>query len=230
VLIKYFRNVANTDLNALFPNVRVVMSIFDTLTLGVPAIAGGIPILLNLASTVTVLFLVIGFYLGMVAAVEHDELKRAFAAMSGLAALIGFIMRQWLRYQRASLKYQRELTDNIYFRNVNNNAGIFDYIIGSAEDQECKEAFLAYYFLRTASVPLTQAELDRRIEQWLEAAFGVATDFAVTDALARLERFSLLKRDGEHLHALAPDEAVAQLSDVWSKLLPYRAPPSVVAS
>ena len=222
VLIKYFRNVANTDLNALFPNVRVVMSVFDTLTLGVPAIAGAIPILLNLASTVTVLFLVIGFYLGVVAAVEHDELKRAFAAMSGLAALIGFVMRQWLRYQRASLKYQRELTDNIYFRNVNNNAGIFDYIIGSAEEQECKEAFLAYYFLRTASVALTQSELESRIDQWLEAAFGVETDFAVTDALAKLERFSLLKRDGERLHALAPDEALAHLARAWSKLLPYR--------
>jgi hypothetical protein len=49
VLIKYFRNVANTDLNALFPNVRVVMSVFDTLTLGVPAVAGAIPILFNLA-------------------------------------------------------------------------------------------------------------------------------------------------------------------------------------
>ena len=32
----------------------------------VPAIAGGIPILINLASTVTVLFLVVGFYLGLV--------------------------------------------------------------------------------------------------------------------------------------------------------------------
>ena len=229
VLIKYFRNVASTDLNALFPNVRVVMSLLDTLTLGVPAIAGGIPILLNLTSTITVLFLVIGFYLGMVAAVEHDKLERAFAAMSGLAALIGFIMRQWLRYQRASLKYQRELTDNIYFRNVNNNAGIFDYIIGSAEDQECKEAFLAYYFLRTASAALTQAELERRIEQWLEAAFGVETDFAVGDALARLERFSLLERDGERLAALPPDEALAHLRRAWSNLLPCAARSPAVA-
>ena len=49
------------------------MSIFDKLLLSVPALAGGVPILLNLASTVTVLFLVIGFYLGLVAAVEHDQ-------------------------------------------------------------------------------------------------------------------------------------------------------------
>src|SRR5262249_19673742 len=56
VLIKYFRNIASSDLNALFPNVQVVMSTLDKLVLGVPALAGGIPILMKLASTVTVLF------------------------------------------------------------------------------------------------------------------------------------------------------------------------------
>jgi hypothetical protein len=215
VLIKYFRNVAGTDLNALFPNVRVVMSMLDSLALGVPALVGAIPILINLASTVTVLFLVIGFYFGIVAAVEHDELKRAFAAMSGLAALVGFVMRQWLRYQRQSLKYQKELSDNIYFRNVTNNAGIFDYMIGAAEEQECKEAFLAYYFLRTAATAPTQAELERRIESWLQETFGVEIQFDVADALAKLERLGLLKRDGERLAVPSPDETLARLDRVW---------------
>jgi uncharacterized protein DUF3754 len=222
VLIKYFRNVASTDLNALFPNVRVVMSMLDSLALGVPALAGAIPLLLNLASTVTVLFLVIGFYLGIVAAVEHDELKRAFAAMSGLTALIGFVMRQWLRYQRQSLKYQKELTDNIYFRNVNNNAGIFDYMIGAAEEQECKEAFLAYYFLRTGATAPTQIELERRIESWLQETFAVDIDFEVEDALAKLDRFGLLKRDGERLAVPSPDETLAHLDRVWGDFFPYR--------
>src|SRR5262249_50348198 len=156
----------------------------DKMMLSVPALAGAIPILLNVVSTMTVLFLVAGFYLGIVAAVEHDEMKSAFAAMSGLVALIGFVMRQYVRYQRQSLKYQKELTDNIYYRNVNNNAGIFDYIIGSAEDQECKEAFLAYYFLRTGTTAPTQAELEARIEGWLSQRFGVEVEFEVDDALA----------------------------------------------
>ena len=215
VLIKYFRNIASTDLNALYPNVRVVMSIFDKLVLSVPALAGAVPILFNLASTVTVLFLVIGFYLGLVAAVEHDHMKTAFAAMSGLVALVGFVMRQWLRYQRQSLKYQKELTDNIYFRNVNNNAGIFDYVIGAAEEQECKEAFLAYFFLRTATTAPTQAELDARIEQWLSATCSVDVDFEADDALAKLERLGLLIRDGERLSVPAPKETLARLDRVW---------------
>jgi len=215
VLIKYFRNIAASDLNALYPNVRVVMSLLDKLTLSVPALAGGIPILLNLASTVTVLFLVVGFYLGIVAAVEHDEMKTAFAAMSGLVALVGFVMRQYLRYQRQSLKYQKELTDNIYFRNVDNNAGIFDYIIGAAEEQDCKEAFLAYYFLRVAGAPPTQVALDATIEQWMRGKFAVDIDFEADDALRKLDRLGLLSRDGERLSVPSPAEALAQLDRVW---------------
>src|SRR5262249_11685231 len=58
VLIKYFRNIASWDLNTLFPNVRVVMSTFDKFFLSGPALVGAIPLLIKLASTVTILFLV----------------------------------------------------------------------------------------------------------------------------------------------------------------------------
>src|SRR5262249_9720662 len=126
ILIKYFRDIARGDLNMLFPDVRVVMSLFDKFALGLPAIVGGIPIILNLLPTITVLFVVIGFYLGLSGAVQDDEMKAALAALSGLAALGGFLMRQWLKYQRQSLKYHKELSDNVYFRNINNNAGVFD--------------------------------------------------------------------------------------------------------
>jgi Protein of unknown function (DUF3754) len=215
VLIKYFRNIAGIDLNALFPDVRVVLSWRDKLLLSGPALAGGLPILLKLASTITVLFLVIGFYFGLSAGVADKEMTGALAALSGLVALGGFIMRQWLRYQRQSLMYQKELTENIYFRNVNNNAGIFDTMIGAAEDQECKEAFLAFYFLCTAASAPTEAELEDSIEGWLAQAFGVEVGFKVGDALAKLDRLGLLKRDGEQLSVLPLDAALQKLDGVW---------------
>jgi hypothetical protein len=215
VLIKYFRNIAGVDLNALFPNARVVLSLRDKLMLSGPALAGGLPILLKLASTITVLFLVAGFYFGLSATVADEQMAGALAALSGLIALGGFIMRQWLRYQRQSLKYQQELTENVYFRNVNNNAGIFDTMIGAAEDQECKEAFLAFYFLCTATSAPAQGELEDRIESWLARAFGVDVGFKVGEALAKLDRLGLLKRDGEQLSVLPPDAALRKLDRVW---------------
>jgi hypothetical protein len=224
IMLKYFRNIASTDLHALFPNVRVVMSNVDKLVLGIPAIAGGIPILLNLYATITVLFLVIGFYLGFTSAIEDKEMKTALAALTALVALGGFVMRQFGKYQRQSLKYQIELNDNVYYRNINNNTGIFDYIIGAAEEQECKEAFLAYYFLHTASAPLTADELDGHIEAWLRDSFGVDLDFEVDDALNKLERLGLLSRQGERLFVSPLDEAVAQLRRVWDSYFSAQAP------
>ncbi len=219
VLLKYFRNIAASDLYALFPNVRVVMSSLDKLMLGVPAVAGGIPILLKLFATITVLFLVVGFYVGTNATIEDKDMKTALAALTGLVALGGFAMRQWLKYQRQSLKYQIELTDNIYYRNINNNAGIFDYVVGAAEDQECKEALLAYYFLLTATSAPTAAELIERVENWLRGRFGFDLDFAAGDALAMLERFGVLRRDGERLFVSPLDGASAQLQRFWTGLL-----------
>jgi len=224
VLIKYFRNIAGIDLNALFPNVRVVLSWRDKILLSGPALAGGLPILLKLASTITVLFLVIGFYFGLSASVADEQMAGAFAALSGLVALGGFVMRQWLRYQRQSLQYQKELTENVYFRNVNNNAGIFDAMIGAAEDQECKEAFLAFYFLSTASSAPDRDGLEDSIESWLSCAFGVAVGFKVGDALAKLDRLGLLLRDGERLSVLPLDAALLKLDGVWGDF--FRPKPS----
>ena len=228
VLIKYFHNIASADINALFPHVRVVMSLRDKLLLSGPALIGGLPILLKLASTITVLFLVIGFYLGLSGSMKGDEMATAFAAVSGLVALGGFIMRQWLRYRHQSLKYQKELTDNIYFRNVNNNAGMFDALIGAAEDQECKEAFLAYWFLCAATAATAPPELKQRIESWLRQTFGIEVDFAVAEALGRLDRLGLLVRERERLAVLPPDQALRRLDRAWEGY--FRAEPGAAGT
>ena len=94
------------------------------------------PDVANLLPTLTVLFLVAGFYLGLTRPVEHEQVIRAFAALSGLAALGALIMRQRLKYERLSLKYQKQISDHVYHRNISNNTGIFDYIVGAAEEQE----------------------------------------------------------------------------------------------
>ncbi len=222
VLIKYFHNIAVADLNMLFPNARVALSLIDKLMLGVPAVFGGIPLLINLIPALSVILLVIGFYLGFTGTVEDDQVKQALAALSGVAAVGGFIMRQWMKFERQSLKYQKAVTDNVYYRNVNNNAGIFDYIIGAAEAQETKEAFLAFYFLLTAPAPLTETELDHQVEHWLHQKFNTDLDFEVHDGLAKLERLGLLTRDAEGRLAVTPiGEALRRLDALWDRIFEF---------
>lgn len=220
VLLKVFQNIASADLNALFPDVRVGMTLRDQLTLGVPALIGGIPILIKLASTLTVLFLVAGFYLGLSSSIRDDEWAGALAALGGLVALGGFFVQQWIRFQRQTLLHEKAISDNIYFRNVNNNVGVFDTIIGEAEDQECKEAFLAYYFLLASGGEKTAQEIDRRIEGWLKQAFRADLDFECSDALSKLDALGLLRRNDERLSVLPLDAALARLDRVWSDFFP----------
>jgi len=221
VFIKYFRNIPHMDLATLFPNVRVVMSNLDRLMFWVPAVVLGTPMVMKVISTISVQIIVVGFYLGLWAAIDQMQMNGALAAGGALAALVGFLMTQWVKYERRSLKYQKQITDNVYFHNINNNAGIFDYIIGAAEEQECKEAFLAFYFLFTATEPLVQTELDARVEAWLAQNFGADIDFEVDDAVAKLERLGVLRRDGDKLSVMGLDDALAKLDHRWDNFFTF---------
>ena len=217
VLFKFFRHVARGDLEALFPNVRVVMSLLDQLTLGVPALVGGVPILIKLASTLTVLFVVAGFYLGLSGTLRDNDTDQALAALSGLLALCSFLLRQWGNFHRQSLIHQKQLTDNVYYRNVNNNSGIFSYLIGEAEDQDWKEALLAYYGLLTVPAPLAREALKARVEELLARRFGVAAEFAIDAALVRLKGLDLVSESGDLLSALPLPDALSRLGKEWQE-------------
>jgi hypothetical protein len=219
VLFKYFRDIARGDLEALFPNARVVMSVFDQFALGVPAVVGGVPILLKLASTLTVLFAVIGFYLGINGTIHDRDTEQALAALSGLFALGAFMLRQWGNFHRQSLIHQKQVTDNIYYRNINNNSGIFNYLIGEAEEQDWKEALLAYYGLLTATAPLTRQALGARVEALLVRMFGIRLAFGSDDALAKLAELGLLCEQGGCVSVPPLAEALVRLEEQWERLL-----------
>jgi hypothetical protein len=219
VLFKYFRHIARADLKALFPNVRVVRSLLDHLMLGVPAILGGVPILIKLASTLTVLFLVAGFYLGLSGTMQDRDMEQALAALSGILALGAFLLRQWGNFHRQSLIHQKQVTDNVYYRNVNNNAGIFSYLIGEAEDQDWKEVLLAYYGLLIEAEPVTRDVLDARIEELLARMIGVSADFDVDHALSRLRQFDLVIETDGGLTAVPLVDALRRLDREWKGLL-----------
>lgn len=219
VLFKYFRHIARADLKALFPNVRVVRSLLDHLMLGVPAILGGVPILIKLASTLTVLFLVAGFYLGLSGTMQDRDMEQALAALSGILALGAFLLRQWGNFHRQSLIHQKQVTDNVYYRNVNNNAGIFTYLIGEAEDQDWKEVLLAYYGLLIEAGPVTRDVLDVRIEELLARVIGVSADFDVDHALSRLRQFDLVIETDGGLTAVPLVDALRRLDREWKGLL-----------
>jgi hypothetical protein len=220
VMIKCFHNIASADLEALYPGVRVVMTTRDKLMFGLPALVAGIPLLIKLAPAAIVIYGLLRFYLG-----DREPgstgIGEALIVATGFMALGGFLMNQWVKFERRSLLYQQQVNDTIYFHNVTNNVGIFDYIIGVAEEQECKEMLLAYFLLLTAGTPLSKAELDHAVEAWLARCLGVSVDFDVEDAVAKLERYGLLVRQGERLAVVPMPDALSELDRRWDGVFQF---------
>jgi hypothetical protein len=57
--------------------------------------------------------------------------------------------------------------------------------------------------------------LERRIEAWLKKTFGVEVEFAVDEALAKLDRLGVLIPHGRPPRGSHLDEALARLDCVW---------------
>jgi hypothetical protein len=217
-LIKHFRNVAGPELVTLHPGAKPSMRPRDQAMLAGPAVVAGVPVLLNIWPALTVIFAVLAAYLGAQGVIEENELKRALAAVSGLVAVGAFIMRQRLKYEAQTLRYQKQLADTVYFRNIANNSGVLDLLIGAGEEQDAKEAFLAYSVLRREAQPLVKAEIDNFCEAFLRERFGLEIDFEIQDALGKLERLGLVSHEGETYSAVAPAEALVKLDAAWDGL------------
>jgi hypothetical protein len=212
--LKHFGDVPQADLLALHPGATPTMQRRDQLIIGVPAIAGGVPLLAQLWSALTVLFALVAAWLGMESAINESQLKRALAALSGVIALGAFLMRQRLKYNAQRLAYQKQLADTVYFHTIANNAGVIDGLIGAAEQQDAKEAILAYWALLTGG-PMDKLTLDRACEDFLKTNMQRETDFEIGDALAKLETFRLVTREGEMYRAVTTIEALARLDEAW---------------
>jgi len=222
-IVKHFRDVATAELVTLHPGARPSMRPRDQVFLAAPAIVAGTPVLLNLWPALTVIFAVLAAYFGARGVIDDDQLKRALAAVSGLVAVVAFVMRQRLKYETQTLRYQKQLADTVYFRNLANNAGVIDLLVGAGEEQDAKEAFLAYAMLAHAGAPMGKGELDMTCEQFLREKLNLAIDFEIGDALAKLERLGLIVSDQESYRAAPVRDALAKLDAAWDNLFNFSA-------
>jgi hypothetical protein len=115
----------------------------------------------------------------------------------------------------------KALADNLYFKNLDNNAGVFYHLIDAAEEEEFKEAVLAYYFLLTVKRPLTQKALDQRIENWLADRWDCQIDFEIGDAIQKLQRLKLITAENDYLRSVPLNSAKQQLDTIWDNYFTY---------
>jgi len=207
IYLKFFKNIPKADVEMVLPNARLGMRPLDKLMLGGPLAAGAF-------SSVIKLFLAFGAAAaGGVSLTYEDPTMRVVGTL--LLVMAGYFMKGLSGYKNTKLNYMQTLSQGLYFKNLANNASVVYQLLKLAEDEEIKEALLAYHFLYKSEKPLSMEELDNQVEQWFKDKFDRNFDFDVEDGLVKLKKLGLVKSSKDTLKALELEKAIALLDKRW---------------
>jgi Protein of unknown function (DUF3754) len=210
VFIKIFKDIPKQDVEMLLPGTTVRMTIADRGKIVLPALSG----------LMITIWKIIKGALVLAAAGVYGTL--AFLGLVG--GTIGYGMRSFYGYQQTKQKYQLSLTQSLYYQNLDNNSGALCRLIDEAEEQECREAMLAYFFLwrQGSDAGWTGQQLDDAIESFLEQRVQVQVDFELSDAIDKLKRLQLVEPVAEdRLRAVPIDVALGALDRAWDGYFQY---------
>lgn len=239
IYLYLYKDIPELDLEFLFPNIKISMTKKNRLL--IPALGAAFSIVFKvlpkLLLVISILFYVMScnFNIEALQQVGEEDVENITALLVALLSLIltlgGLAFQQYSKYQSKQIKFQKDVTDNLFYRLLATNAGVFKSLIDGAEEEECKEIILVYYHLLTKDVPFTPAELNKRIEKWMEDKFGTSIDFDIHGTLNSLEKIrgkvreqelSLLSYNNEgNCIVLSLDEAKTVIDYVWDNLFLY---------
>ncbi len=216
--LRLFKNVPKLDLEVLFPNTSPKMRTVDQMKIIAPLIGG---------------LVTLGMKFGPLL-FGGGEGETSLALVGGiLTALATYILKSWNKYMKTKEAYLSQVSKDLYFKGQANNSAVITTIVDLSEEQEVKEALLAYSFLLIDGAGVHNMEsLDLRIEKWLLEKGG-GCDFEVDDALEKLVDLKILKKnDGgtgsptgvnadELLSVLGPQECLSRLDEIWDGLYDY---------
>jgi len=221
-IIKLFQNVPKADLEMLFPNSEVRMRPIDKVIIGASAVVGGAVVLVTkLGASILLLAALLAFWLGWRSESVEMTQQHFISFGIGIGVFASFIFKEWSKFKNRKIKFMKALSDNLYFKNLDNNAGVFHTLIDAAEEEDFKEAVLAYTFLLNSTSGLSASELDKKIEDWFQQKYNCQVDFEISDALAKLEQMRLITCEQETYHALSLAQAKQCLDKHWDTIFNY---------
>lgn len=209
VYIKVFKNIPKNDIDMLLPGTEVRITWFDQSKILVPTIGGVLFTLYKILS---------------------GALFVAFAGVYGFLAFIGLVsgtigygVRSFYGYLNTRDKYHLNVTRNLYYQKLDSNAGVLMRVLDEAEEQEFREALIAYYLLwrHAGAQGWTVDQFDREAERWIFEKSSASVDFEITDALDKLSRWGLISTAPEgRWKANDPDMVLMTLRSQWESLMP----------
>ena len=211
VYLKIFKDIPKADQDMLLPGARVRLSKLDQALIIYPLAAG------------------IGLTMYKIGA---SLLETSVATVGSLltwslaAAVGGYGYKSYHSYQVKKQDYSLRLTKSLYYKSLDNNTGVLMRLLDEAEEQECRETFLAYFCLWKYAPPegWNAEQLDDYVELYLEGNANLKVDFEIGDALAKLERLKIVRKTGDTYHAQPIDKALEMLDWTWDNYFKYANP------
>jgi len=209
VYLRMFKDVPHVDMEMHLPEqgTRVKMRWIDKAQIASPVVMGVPALAMKL--------------LGVGLAAMGNPLLLAPLAIAPISAGVN----SFFGFQRAKHKHLSSMIRNLYYLTLANNGSVLTRLVDSAEEEEYKETMLAYFFLWRASESdesWTMEKLDLHVEAFLKSVSGVEINFEIEDALGKMFRLGLARRDSQgRLRAVPIDRALAALDRKWDDTFRY---------
>ena len=213
VYFKLFKEIPKDDIEMLLPGGRLKMPKFAIGKLGASLVGAIGYVSWKLSGSVTALITALTTF-------SYTAIVTLFGPVSLIA---GYGYKQWAGYQAAKQSYTMQLTQSLYYLNLDSNAGVLFHVLDEAEEQECREAILAYYYLwrYAGENGWTEKDLDDYVELDLERLANLKVDFEIGDALEKLETLELIEKNGDRYKAVPIDKALEKLDYRWDNYFTY---------
>ena len=210
VFLKLFKDIPQMDVEMLLPGTRIKMPLLERFKLGG-----------SLTSS-------IGYVGWKLSAMSLTSLSGALALgttaafltlYTPIALILGYGYKTWYSFQVSKQTYSLQLTQSLYYQNLDNNGGVMYRLLDEAEEQETRETLLAYFYLWRYADPRgwTAEELDSYIEIDLERRLEIGLDFEIADALQKLEKAGLVEAAEGRFRALPIEQAQERLDTLWER-------------
>ncbi len=195
---KLFRDIPMADSEIVFPAKTIRMKSYDVAVLIATAVSGIVALFQALK--------------------QHQSSALALAIVG---ALLAYAAKLFTGYRAVRQAYTARMTHDLYFKNLDNSLGVVQYLVDAFEEQEWKEAAIAYSILVAARGPLSVSELDERAEVFVrEHSSGIDVDFEIEDALRKLVLpdgpypiVECITADGERRYRAFPPEEATKILD-----------------
>jgi len=197
IYLKLFKDIPVQDIESLLPQSRVKMKLLDKVKMGG---ATGAAVLTAVRTTIKgAMFLGKSFFIPLLLGVA--------ALYMGKTVLSFFQMRD---------RYRTRIIKDLFYQNLDNNLGVINRMIDSAEEEDATEAVLAYAYAVLGAED--QAAIKAKVEAFLDQGWDAAVDFEVEDALTRLAARGLVFRDGDRVTAVPLARALEILDRRWDEI------------